>query len=141
MSTEQQKAIIRRYHEEVWNKGNVKVVDELVAPDYIIHAPLPTQNREALKQFVSMIHTAFPDWHETIEDLIAEGDKVVLRGTIRGTQKGDYMGIPATGKKIAMTAMHMFRVADGKVAEDWGEADSLGMMQQLGVIPAPGQMK
>jgi steroid delta-isomerase-like uncharacterized protein len=139
MSTEQNKATVRRFHEEVWNKGNAKAVDEFVAANYLLHMPLPDQSIAGLKFFVSMIHQAFPDWHETVEDVIAEGDKVVLRGVIRGTQQGEYMGIPASGKSIVMKAIHIFRLENGKIAEDWGEADSLGMMQQLGVIPMPGR--
>jgi steroid delta-isomerase-like uncharacterized protein len=138
MTLEENKQVIQRFHEQVWNQGNLAMIDELVSPDYRMHMPLPTPDREGLRQFVSMIHDAFPDWHETIEDVIAEGDRVVLRGIIRGTQQGAYMGLPPTGKAIRMTTMYIFRLAEGKIVEDWGEADSLGMMQQLGALPQMG---
>lgn len=130
--------MVQRFHEQVWNQGHLAVIDELVSPDYRMHKSLPTPDREGLRQFVAMIHSAFPHGHETIEDVIAEGDRVVLRGIIHGTQRGAYLGIPPTGKPIHMTSVFIFRLAEGKIVEDWGEADTLGMMQQLGALPQMG---
>jgi steroid delta-isomerase-like uncharacterized protein len=144
MSTEQNKTLVRRYWEEVWNKGNLAVVDELIATDFDGH-PLPGEpdfgrGPAGQKQLVGMYRTAFPDLRMTIEDMTAEGDRVVVRWTARGSQTGEMMGIPATGKHTTVTGMFMGRVAAGKIAEGWGNFDALGMMQQLGVIPTPEQV-
>ncbi len=137
MSVAENKAMYRRYIEEVWNKGNLAVLDEIFAPNYVIHEPLPTElpQIEALKQRVTMIHTAFPDHQFTIEDIVAEGDKVVARLTIRGTHKGEFMGIAPTGKQLTVREIEFVRFEGGKLAELWPLVDNLGMMQQLGVIP------
>ncbi len=137
MSVEENKAMYRRYIEEVWNKGNLAVLDEIFAPNYVIHEPLPTglPQIEALKQRVTMIRTAFPDHQFTIEDMVAEGDKVVARLTIRGTHKGEFMGIAPTGKQLTVREIEFVRFEGGKLAELWPLVDNLGMMQQLGVIP------
>jgi predicted ester cyclase len=94
-------------------------------------------NREAMEQMLKMFYTAFPDLHHTFEDQIAEGDKVTLRLTFRGTHQGEFQGIPPTGKEIAITAIVIDRIVDGKMVEHWSNMDSLSLMQQLGVIPAP----
>ncbi len=140
MSTEENKALSRRLIEEVWNQGNLAVIDELIAPNYVDHDPTgPIQGPEGMKQFVSMYLTAYPDTHFTIEDQIAEGDRVVTRWTARGTHKGPLMGIPPTGKQVTVAGISIDRVVNGKLVEDWTSYDALGMMQQLGVVPAPGQ--
>ena len=141
MSTEENKALERRGIEEGWNKGNLTVIDELIAANVVTHRPPapPLQGTEAFKQFVLMYRSAFPDLHYTIEDQIAEGDKVVTRWTARGTHKGELMGIPPTGKQGTVTGISVSRWANGKVVEIWINADDLGMLQQLGVVPAPGQ--
>ncbi len=140
MSTEENKALSRRLIEEVWNQGNLAVIDELTAPNYVDHDPTgPIQGPEGMKQFVSMYLTAYPDTHFTIEDQIAEGDRVVTRWTARGTHKGPLMGIPPTGKQVTVAGISIDRVVNGKLVEDWSSYDALGMMQQLGVVPAPGQ--
>jgi steroid delta-isomerase-like uncharacterized protein len=141
MSTEQNKALVRRYWEEVWNKGNLALLDELIATDFDGH-PLPGEpdfgrGPAGQKQLVGMYRTAFPDLRMTIEDLTAEGDRVVVRWTARGTQTGEMMGIPATGKPTTVTGMFLNRLAAGTIAEGWGNFDALGMLQQLGVIPTP----
>ena len=118
-------------------KGNWAILDELLAHDYVYHMsgrPKPV-TREEYKQFARMFRTAFPDGRMTVEDMIAEGDKVVTRYTSRGTHKGDFMGIPATGKEVVSTGIVISRIAEGKIAEDWEEFDGLGFSQQLGVIP------
>jgi predicted ester cyclase len=142
MSAEQNKALLRSIPEEMFNKGNLALAGEVFAADYIEHASLPPgtpAGLEGFKVFVSTLRAAFPDFHYTVEDDIAEGDKVVQRVTARGTQKGEFMGMPATGKQATWTEIHIARVAGGKLVEHWVNLDQLGMLQQLGVIPTPGQ--
>jgi len=138
MSVEENKAIFRRIVEEGFNKGNLAIVDELVAADHVNHSD-NVHGPEEYKQFITVYRTAFPDLHMTVEDQIAEGDKVVNRWTSRGTHKGDLMGIPPTGKQTTVTGMYVARIIGGKIVEEWGNFDALGMMQQLGVVPPPGQ--
>jgi len=139
MSTEENKALARRYIEELFNQKNLATIDELNTPDVVLHnASMTIQGREPYKQFVSMYLTAFPDMSMTIEDMIAEGDTVAERVTIRATHKGDFMGIPPTGKQGTVTAIYIVRFANGKGAEVWANGDDLGLLQQLGVIPMPG---
>jgi steroid delta-isomerase-like uncharacterized protein len=140
MSTEDNKAAIQRVFEEVLNQGNMAVVDEVYSPDNVFHTSTgPVHGFEGLKQFVNMYRSAFPDIQFTIEDLIAEGDKIVTRYTARGTHRGDLQGIPPTGRQVTVTGIIISRFANGKFVEGWLDFDALGMLQQLGVIPAPGQ--
>ena len=139
MSTEENKALDRRFAEEVWNRGNLAVVDELMSADFDGHDPTMPAGREGFKQFVLMYRSAFPDIHITIEDQIAEGDKVVSRWTARGTHQGELMGIPPTGKQATVTGINIERFANGKFIEEWSNFDALGLLQQLGVVPIPGQ--
>jgi len=141
MSTEENKANVRRVYEEAINQGNMAVVDELVSPDYIEHDPgfpQPVHGPEGLKQYFMVFRTAFPDTTITIEDMIAEGDTIAVRHTYRGTHKGDLMGMPPTGKQVTVTGIVIHRIADGKFVESWVNADNLGLMQQLGVVPTMG---
>jgi len=139
MSTEDNKALARRYIEEVFNQKNLAIVDELNTPDFVLHnASMTIRGREPYKQYLSMLLTAFPDMHISIEDMIAEGNIVAERVTIRSTHKGDYMGIPPTGKQATMTAIYIIRFTNGKGVEVWANSDDLGAMQQLGVIPSMG---
>ncbi len=138
MSTEQHKAMDRRVYEEVWNGGNLAVIDELVAANYVDHDQEPTgalEGLEGLKQSVTMYRTAFPDVHFTVEDQIAEGDRVVTRWTARGTHQDAFMGIPPTGKQAMVTGISITRVASGKVVEGWTNFDALGLLHQLGAVP------
>lgn len=139
--SEENKALVRRIVEEAWNKGNLAVVDELLSPDYVLHIPLPGEapGRKGYEQAVSMHRTAFTDFRLMIEDMVAEGDKVVIRWTIRGTHKGEYMGIAPTSKEVTYTGISIRRFEGGKIAEEWLELDTLGLMQQMGVVPPPGQ--
>jgi steroid delta-isomerase-like uncharacterized protein len=142
MSAEENKAIVRRMIEEAWNKGNLAVVEEIVAPSYIGHDPsypMPIQGSDGFKQYVSMTRTAFPDFRITVEDLIAEGDKVVGRITVRGTNTGSVMGMPPTGKQVTISGIFIRRLAGGRFVEGWDAPDTLSLMQQLGVIPTPQQ--
>ncbi len=142
MSTEQNKAFARRFIEEIWNQKNLAVAKELIAATYVFHTPgsprgLPL-GPEGFQQFASAFLTAFPDVHTSIEDQLAEGDKVVTRWTSRGTNTGSLFGMPTTGKSATITGITIDRIAEGKLVESWDELDQLGMLQQLGVIPAPG---
>ena len=138
MSTEENKAFMRRWIEGV-NQGNLEVLDELCIPDFVYHNASQTmQGLEAFKQLLSMYLTAIPDLHLTQEDVIAEGDRVVTRQTYRGTHQGNLMGIPPTGKQLTLTGMAITRIASGKVVEQWANNDDLGLLQQLGVVPAMG---
>ena len=142
MSAEQNKALFRQMVEEVFNRGNLSKADELLAPNFVEHEELPPgipAGREGVKQLTSMLRSAFPDFKATIDDMIAEGDKVVMRQTWSGTHKGEFMGIPATGKRVSFGVIDIVRMDGGKCVEHWGQMDSMGLMQQLGAIPAPGE--
>ncbi|MBA7605032.1 Aklanonic acid methyl ester cyclase DnrD [subsurface metagenome] len=140
MSAEENKAVLHRLAEEIFNKGNISVVDEIIAPDYVFHGPVGMEYKgpEGFKQMVTMYRNAFPDLHMTVEDMVAEGDKVAQRITIRGTHKGELMGIAPTGKQVTDTGIIIVRFAGGKEVEAWGITDLLGMMQQMGVAPPMG---
>ncbi len=143
MSTEQNKVLTRQLIEEVLNKGNMSRVDEIIAPNFVEHEELPPgfpPGREAPQLLFTMLRRAFPDFKATIQQLIAEGDKVVFYMTWTGTQKGEFMGIPPTGKSISINVIDIIRITDGQAVEHWGVMDSMAMMQQLGVIPAPSQV-
>jgi predicted ester cyclase len=144
MSTEDNKANVRRFTEEGVNQGNVAVFDELCASNWVYHDPSFPNVRtlEDYKRFITETHSAFPDFHVTIEDVIAEGDQVVLRSTWRGTNTGDIvtpMPLYPTGKQVTVTGITIVRFAGGKGVEVWSQGDSLGLFQQLGLIPLPGQ--
>ena len=139
MSTEENKALVRRVYEEAINRGNMAVVDELNSPNYVAHDPgfpQPVRGPEGLKQYFMVFRSAFPDVHITIEDMIAEGDTIAVRQTSRGTHQGDLMGMPPTGKQVTVTGIAIHKIANGKFVESWINADNLGLLQQLGVIPA-----
>ena len=139
--SEQNKAIVRRCTEEVWFKGDLEVLDELVASDYMARDGAPGQppGRQGLKQVVAMFRDAFPDVQGSIEDIVAEGDKVVSRWTAKGTHRREYMGVAPTNKQISMTGISISRIADGKIVEDWTQEDALGVLEQLGVVQLPAQ--
>jgi len=143
MSTQTNKASVRRFYDEVFNKKNRAAIGEFIDPDQVDHtAPPGTPGGLAgAKQTITMYLTAFPDLHFTVEDVIAEGDKVVARLTVRGTQQGAFMSIPPTGKKVASTAIDINRIVDGKSVEHWLEMDTQGLLQQLGAVPTPGQAR
>ena len=141
MQPEENKTVIRRFLKEVFEGGNLELVDELFAPDYVLHDPaVPDEVRgpEGIKQYVSMYRSAFPDTHFTVEDQVAEGDRVVTRWTGQGTQQGELMGISPTGNQVTVTGIEFDRVSEGKMQETWVNYDALGMMQQLGVLPQQG---
>ena len=143
--SEENKRISRRVVEEGFSQGNLGVIDELVAENFINHDPaappdLPS-GREGLKELVRYYTSAFPDARVMVEDQIAEGDKVVTRYSARGTHQGDFAGVPATGKEITVTGIGIDRIEGGKIVESWNELNQLSMLQQLGAVPqqAPTQ--
>jgi steroid delta-isomerase-like uncharacterized protein len=139
MSVEDNKAIIHAYVETVWNDKQLDRAEEVVAPDFVDHAPLPGQapGLEGAMRKWAMFLSAVPDLHVTIQDLVAEGDKVAVRRGYAGTQQGELLGIPATGRQVRVGSISIFRVAEGKIAESWEQWDRLALLQQLGVLPAP----
>jgi steroid delta-isomerase-like uncharacterized protein len=141
MAAEENKALVRRILEEVWNKGNLAAIDELFAPTHVRHDPANpgVQDRDGVRQLVTMYRSAFPDLQFTVEDQIAEGDTVVTRYTGRGTHKGALPGIPATGKQATVSGIAISRIVGGKDSEEWVNYDALGLMQQLGAIPQMAQ--
>ena len=138
MSTEENKALVRRFY----GKGvrNPALFDELLAPSYVLHFPgsPPISGIEQAKQMMVAYTSAFPDLLLTTEDLLAEGDKVAIRNTWSGTHQGAFQGLPPTGKHVMFTGTDIFLCMDGKIAEQWADLDALGLMRQLGVIPAMG---
>ncbi|BCX03464.1 MAG: hypothetical protein KatS3mg053_1402 [Candidatus Roseilinea sp.] len=136
MSSELNKALVRRLMEEVFNGGNFKVADEIVAVDYHSHDPLPGEGpgRAGMAANIQAIRTAFPDVRFEAEQILAEGDRVVVRWRATGTHRSEFIGIPATGQTSVTTGMTMYRIANGQIVESWNNWDALGMMQQLGVL-------
>jgi C-1 hydroxylase len=131
MSLEKNKALVRRFI-EAYNKRKLDLIDDFVAPDYIDHEK--NIGREGLKQLIAMGINAFPDWLETIEDIIAEGDKVWVLLTYTGTHKGEFMGLNPTGKKITSKAVDIYRIVNGKLAEYWNVTDNLNIFKQVGAV-------
>jgi steroid delta-isomerase-like uncharacterized protein len=135
--SEQNKKLIQRDIEEIYNRGNLAVADEVAASDLVIHMPSQEiRGRTGAKQYVAQLRTGFPDLHLVIEDQIAEGNRVVTRWVASGTHKGEFQGVPPTGRKIRVVGTVIDRIDDGKIVECWSQVDELGMMQQLGVIAA-----
>jgi steroid delta-isomerase-like uncharacterized protein len=133
---ETQKELVRQFVEEFWNRGDLDAADELMTRDAVIHEPV-AGTPDDLKAVATMIRSAFPDWHSTLEEMLVEGDRVVERWTGRGTHHGEFLGIPPTGKSVAVPGVVFYRIADGKIAEFRGQFDRMSLMQQLGVIPSP----
>ena len=136
--SEANKNVVRRLFEEVWNKGNLQVTDELFASTYVHHDPSsPDLGRgpESEKKRATLYRTAFPDLRLTIEDILAEGETVMARWSCRGTHKGDLSGIAPTGKPFTISGVSIARFAGGKMVEGYVNWDALGLMQQLGVVP------
>jgi steroid delta-isomerase-like uncharacterized protein len=134
--TESNKAVIRRFSDEVWNRGNLAAMDDLFASDYVNHHPMPgqTPDRDGHRRVVEMVRAGMPDICEQIDDLVAEGDKVVYRWTVHATHTGEVLGIPATGRPVTFGGIEIYRVADGRIVERWGVFEQLALLRQLGVI-------
>ncbi|HZU00961.1 MAG TPA: ester cyclase [Ktedonobacteraceae bacterium] len=138
MPIEDNKALVRRFYEE--GVHNPALFDELLAPTYILHLPgsPPISGIEPAKQLMVAYTSAFPDLHLTTEDMVAEENKIAIRNTWRGTHQGTFQGLSPTGKHVTFTGIDFFRFVDGKIAEQWADLDTLGLMQQLGAIPSIG---
>ena len=144
MSMEKNKELARQLVEEILNQKKINLADKLLIPDFVEHEELPPgvpAGREAPKAMFTMLHNAFPDFKATIEHLISEDDKVVLHMKWTGTHKGEFMGIPPTGKSISINVMDIIGIDGGKFTEHWGVMDVMTMMKQLGVAQAPGPTK
>jgi steroid delta-isomerase-like uncharacterized protein len=135
MSTETNKAIVRRYIGQVFNEKRHDLVEEFLAENIELYGTGLVPGLEAVKQWLHMFTAAFPDMHYTIEDMVAEGNRVAARTTFNGTHKGEMQGIPATGKVVSVSSVTIFRLDNGRISEAWVASDNLEMMQQLGVIP------
>lgn len=133
--------VARQYMDEVYNKGHVDFIDEVVASNYVVHDPNSPEGMsggvEGAKRFIEIYRSAFPDIQITVEDLITEGNKVVTRWTARGTHQGELMGIPPSGNFMEVTGISIDRTEGGKFVESWSNYDALGMMRQLGTVPEP----
>jgi len=142
MSAEENKAVVRRFNElfgECLRTGDVDILDEVLAPNFVYHSPGAPPDLRGFKQSLLMLSAGLHDLRYSVEDLFAEGDKVADRMAWQATHQGELMGIPPTGNTVTGTEMHISRIAEGKIVERWGQGDNLGLMQQLGAIPQPGQ--
>jgi steroid delta-isomerase-like uncharacterized protein len=134
--TEAHNALVRQFVEEFWSRGNLSAADEMMTRDAVIHEPV-AGTPEDLKAVAIMIRSAFPDWHSTVEEMLVDGDRVVERWTGRGTHRGEFRGIPPTGKSVSVPGVVFYCIVDGKIAEFRGQFDRMSLMQQLGVILNP----
>jgi steroid delta-isomerase-like uncharacterized protein len=132
------KALAQRWFAEVMNEGKVEVIDELCSQDFVDHDPLPGTSPDfaGLKDFVAQVRSAFPDLETTVDDTIVEGDRIAVRSTFRGTHEGDFMGIPASGKKVEVSNYDFVRFENDQAVEHWGTIDSAALMEQIGATPA-----
>jgi steroid delta-isomerase-like uncharacterized protein len=143
MATEQtNKEFARRWNEEIWGQQNVDAIDDLVAEDFVGHDPSrpePVRGPDGVRAVVEMLFSAFPDTQVDLEEVVAEGDRIAMRITASGTHEGEFMGIEPTGEEMEVSVMTFQRIEDGKAVEEWQIVDTLGMLQQLGVIELPGE--
>src|SRR5215203_5423010 len=132
------KELAQRWFAEVMNEGNEDLIDELCAENFVDHDPLPGTgpDRQGIHDFVKLVRSAFPDLQTTVDEIIAEGDRIAVRSTFRGTHEGDFMGIPATGKKVEVSNYDFVRFENDQAAEHWGTIDSAALMEQIGATPA-----
>ncbi len=137
MSLEENKAVVRRLIEEVVNAGNLAAADELYAPDYAPGGTSDVRGPEAAKRLVASYRAAYPDFAMTVEDELAEGDRVATRYVARGTHEGEISGVPPTGRRFEVSGICIHRVVGGKIVEGWWQANELGVLRQLGIIPSP----
>ena len=137
MSAEENKAVVLRYVEEVWNGHDLDAIDGLVSPEYVNHAASTEEYRRGgARRAVEWVLSVFPDHRFDVEDAAADGQTVALRGTMVATHEGELMGIGPTGRRVSAQQSHWFRVADGKITKHWAVRDDLGMMRQLGIMPS-----
>ena len=137
--SEKNKAVARRFLDELWNRSNFAVVDGLLARDYDGHSSTVIRGPEGAVAFIPQARVAFPDFQFEVHDQIAEGDKVATRWKVVGTHEGSFQGVPPSGKRIEMTGITIFRLANGKLVDGWTNEDLLGLLQQIGAVPAPEQ--
>jgi steroid delta-isomerase-like uncharacterized protein len=141
--SEENKALVRRYFEEIWDKANLELIDELFTTNFVRHGPSATEGEvrglEGFKGLVSMYRSAFPDLRVPIEDLMAEGDRVVTRWTARGTHQGELMGNAPTGNQVTVTGIIVDRISEGQIEEEWVDYDTLHLMQQIGAVAQRSQ--
>lgn len=138
---EQNKELVRRAVEQIWNGGNYEIIEEFVSQNFVVHSPAPEEEirgPENAKQFFIQLREAFPDIRFTIVDQVAEGEKVATHWTATGTHKGDFKGIPPTGKQFKINAIDIDRIVGGKVVDCWSNMDELGLLRQLGALPVSG---
>ena len=138
---ENKKTVLRQWYQELWDKWNLVIADDLFTPDYRLHlsgVPAPA-DRDTAKQIVAMFSVAFPDLRHTVDEMIAEGDTVAARWSVEGTHRGDFQGIPATSRQVKLSGTTVHHLADGKIKETWLTVDNLDLLQQLGAIPRAGQ--
>jgi steroid delta-isomerase-like uncharacterized protein len=140
--SEENKALVRRYFEEIWDKGNLDLIDELFTTNFVRHGPTATEGEvsglEGFKALVSMYRSALPDLRVPVEELIAEGDRVVTRWRARGTHQGELMGNAPTGNQASVSGILIDRISRGKIEEEWVDYDTLHLMQQIGGVTQPG---
>ena len=136
--SEQNKTLARRWFEDLFSRGNLDAAKEILNADFVDHLPREEERGlEELKQYVIWYRAAFPDIRDTVEELVAEGDKVVVRWMSRGIHQGEFRGVAPTGRHVTFTGMRLFRIAEGKIAESWVNIDELGLLEQLGMV-SPG---
>lgn len=143
MTPEEIKRLVRRDPEEIWTEGNVEAIEDLFAPDFVLHDPTSPgeiRGREAYRETVETFREAFPDAEYTVEDVLAEGEMAALRYTARATHRGTFMGFEATGEQVTVSGMEMYRVRDGEIVELWTSYDALGLLQQLGVVASVNEL-
>jgi steroid delta-isomerase-like uncharacterized protein len=142
MPVDENKTIVCRFLEEIWNNANLAVMDEVLSDDYVAHSPSvqggELRGREALKDIMRQAHAGLPDVKITIDDVVGEGDRTAVRFTVRGTHQGDLFGIPASGRTVTVETVLFSRHANAQIAEAWEARDMLGLLQQIGAIPTPG---
>jgi steroid delta-isomerase-like uncharacterized protein len=139
MSGDAGKALVRRYYDELWNRWDLGLVDELLAPDVGFRGSLgiEVRGRDGFRRYVALVRDAFPDFHNAVEELVAESDRVVARLTYRGTHRGPLFGLAPTGRRISYAGVALFRIAGGRIAEGWVLGDALGLLRQLGATAIP----
>lgn len=139
MSPEKNKQIVRQAFEEIWNRRNLSVVDACLVSDYVEHTFTDVEGPDGLKRFVARMRSALADLRMMVEDAIAEGNKVVIRWTARGTHEGEFQGIPPTGKEVTISGVGVVYTEDGQLVEGWTHADMLGLLRRIGGVPEPKQ--
>jgi steroid delta-isomerase-like uncharacterized protein len=133
--SEQNKTLARRWFDDLFSQGNLDAANEILSAEFVDHLPREEERGlQELKHYILMYRTAFPDIHDTVEELVAEGDKVVARWTSRGSHQGEFMGVAPTGRHVTFTGMRLFRIAENKIAESWVNIDERGLLEQLGIV-------